>query len=99
MEDKERDNVTNAKNWLYIIIAVICIAGTLAGGVLAWGSVKNGLSVQVEATKNLEEDGCDPAQKTVGRVDLLEYKFDEFEKQQTAIQADTKEILRRLPSQ
>ena len=50
-----------------------------------------------EAVRELKVDGCDPSSKNTRRNDLIEYRLDAIDTKQTAIQADTQEILKRLP--
>ncbi len=51
----------------------------------------------VDDADNLEVEGCKPAQKNGSSIELIEYRLDEMQITQRAIQSDTKEILKRLP--
>ncbi|KKK56979.1 hypothetical protein LCGC14_3059120, partial [marine sediment metagenome] len=46
---------------------------------------------------DLEIKGCEPAKKNNSSINLIEYRLNEIQATQQTIQADTKEILKRLP--
>ena len=51
----------------------------------------------VKDVNNLKAEGCKPAQKNKGSISIIEYRLDEMQITQRAIQSDTREILKRLP--
>lgn len=94
-------NGSKAIGWIRVAIMAAVI---LAGIFLAWGNLGIEAALHAEDIKDnvediaeLEKDGCKPAQKNTTSLGLFEYRLNNLETGQTAIQADTKEILRRLP--
>lgn len=99
---------SKAKTWLYILIATLTLASMFAGGVMAWGALGSRMDshaeVQVlqlatvhEEAAELKTEGCKPAKGNASKINLIEYRLNEMRTTQTAIQADTREILKRLP--
>lgn len=92
-----KDNGTaEAKNWIYILIGSLTLAGMFAGGVLAWGDLGDRmdnhaevqvlqLEVIVGNADDIENEGCKPAKANTLEVALTK-------KDVKAMQADIKEI-------
>ncbi|HDY89126.1 MAG TPA: hypothetical protein ENH82_13555 [bacterium] len=91
---------TQISLWKLIIAIMMIVATTVAGFVWAQADIK---AIDVKANsiiadaKDVEIEGCKPSQKNGRSIDLIEYRLDQIQTTQTTIQADTKEILKRLP--
>ena len=103
-----KNNSNKLRNWICIIIGILTLAGIFAGGVMAWGNLGNKLDNHTNLQKeqlfqivtdadDLEIKGCEPAKKNNSSINLIEYRLNEIQTTQQIIQADTKEILSRLP--
>ena len=80
-----------------VIGLVIMLVVLFAGLVTTWALYGENIGDNTNALIELEEEGCKPIQPLKQRVGLIEYRMDEFSKEQRSIKADTKEILSRLP--
>ena len=76
---------------------IIMLIVLFAGIVTTWALYGENIGDNTNAIVELEEEGCKPIQPLKQRVNLIEYRMDEFSKEQKSIKADTKEILLRLP--
>lgn len=97
-------NNSKLKNWVYIVLGLFVLAGMFASGVLAWGDLANKIEYNavvqeriVADADDLEVKGCEPAGKNKLDIALIQKDIETLRKSSEAIQADTKEILKRLP--
>ena len=76
---------------------ILTIAVLLSGLVTTWALYGENIKDNTEDIAKLDASGCNPAQKLQLRTTVLEYRMDEFGKEQRTIKANTEEILKRLP--
>ena len=80
--------------WVSLIITVVIL---FSGLVTTWALYGENIKDNTEDIAVMNVEGCKPIQPLKQRVSLVEYRLDEFSKEQKTIKANTEEILKRLP--